>query len=242
VNDYITTYHSDEFPNFFNFINKAIKVPQTGKVHKKEPLTLDEYNLICNTLEEQKEWQKLCWIKFVYNSGCRKEEARQMLKEIANYDPIITIKSFKNKETGLDEEKRIVKYITHDVRCKGKGKTGNVRQLMFDEDTMKYIKLWIEERKDDDCPYLFVQKIEKTGVTRQLGEGSFNKWLNKISSMIGGKRLHPHLLRSSKATNAVIHEGKSIESVQSLLGHKSSNTTEIYVVRDKSEDADELFM
>ncbi len=69
----------------------------------------------------------------------------------------------------------------------------------------------------------------------------FNHWCTNIFSKMLGVRVHPHLLRSSRATHAVVEEGKDIKAVQKLLGHASTETTEIYVVRDDSEDLDDLF-
>ena len=45
-------YYEEEFPTFRNYINKQIKVPKTGCVHDKVPLTPDEYIMLCNELEK----------------------------------------------------------------------------------------------------------------------------------------------------------------------------------------------
>ena len=54
-------------------------------------------------------------------------------------------------------------------------------------------------------------------------------------------RRHPHLWRESAATQLVMEDGKNIESVRALLGHESSETTRIYVIRDEDEDLDDIF-
>lgn len=92
---------------------------------------------------------------------------------------------------------------------------------------------------DDECPYVFVSK-SKDGY-KQVSANTFNLWCDEFSKILGGRPVHPHLLRSSRATNAVIEEGKDIKAVQKLLGHESSQTTEIYVVRNDEDDLDELF-
>ena len=60
-------------------------------------------------------------------------------------------------------------------------------------------------------------------------------------SKIVGRRVHPHLLRSTRATHLVTIEGKDINTAKNLLGHNSSQTTEIYVVRDEQESLNDAF-
>ena len=103
---------------------------------------------------------------------------------------------------------------------------------------MKYLKKWLEVRGKDDNPYVFVSKY---GGIKQVSENTFNKWCHKYFEPIIGRRIHPHLFRESRATNIVVGEGKNIEVAQALLGHNSSETTQIYVIRDTSEDSDDAF-
>ena len=58
---------------------------------------------------------------------------------------------------------------------------------------------------------------------------------------IVGKPVHPHLLRSSRATLLTVEDGKDIKGIQNLLGRSSSSTTEIYIVHDTEESFDDLF-
>ena len=46
----------------------------------------------------------------------------------------------------------------------------------------------------------------------------------------------------SRATNLVCKHGRPIETAQKLLGHESSETTQIYVIREDLEDADDAFI
>ena len=38
-----------------------------------------------------------------------------------------------------------------------------------------------------------------------------------------------------------IDEGKSIDSIQALLGHNSPETTKVYIIKDTEDEADEIF-
>jgi len=237
---YIMLYYQDEYPMFRQFITKQIKVPSTGFVNKKEPLTPEEYNLLCIKLAELEEWQKVAYLKFSYSTGCRREEARQLLKEVVNYEPLLKEVVIKDEE-GNDLQVESRSYKTHDIRCKGKGLIGNVRKLQFSEDAMIAIKKWLEVRGQDSCEYMFISK--KGNVISQVSDSTFNLWCSILFSEIVGRRVHPHLFRESRATNLVVHEGMNIKVAQKLLGHKSSVTTENhYIIRKDADDSDEAFI
>lgn len=239
LNEYVMLYYQEEYPTFRNFITKQIKITKTGFVYKKEPLNPDEYEQLCNALEELEDWQKLAYVMFTYSTGCRREETKQLLKEVIDYEPIIKTVKVKDEE-GNEEEMEARFYRTHDIRCKGAGELGKVRKLQFSEEAMDAIKKWIEVRGEDDCPYVFVTKYG--GKIKQIHEGTFNDWCNKLFAKIVGRRVHPHLFRESRATNLVVHSGRDLEAARKLLGHNSSETTKIYVIREDTEDADDAFV
>lgn len=222
--NFIETYYEDEYPKFRNIV-KGVDAPQGGKIHKKEPLTPEEMETLRKKLAELEKWQQLAFLEVGYATGGRREEIRQLKKEIVNYPA---------NEKGF--------YSTHDVRCKGRGKQGKVRKLYFSEQAKQAISKWLEVRGEDDCEYIFVSKVHNGGGERQLiNETSFNYWCKEIFSKIVGRRVHPHLLRSTRATHLVTVEGKDINSAKNLLGHNSSQTTEIYVVRDEAESLNDCF-
>lgn len=188
-NKFIENFYEDEYPAFRNYVTAEMQIPKTGKVFKKEPLTPDEINHLCEVLAERQEWQKLAYVKFTYSTGCRREESRQLLKEVVDYEPkkkmvIIT------DEDGTEKEIESITYKTHDIRCKGRSRVGKIRKLQFGQDVMEYLKKWLEVRGSDDCPYMFVTK-NKAGTVKQVGEGTFNEWcINEFSGIVG-KRCTP---------------------------------------------------
>ena len=230
--DYIALYWADEYPQFRNIYSKAIKPVASAKKKEKIPLTMKELEKISKELTKKEDWQKLAYLWYTYVTGCRREESRQLLKEVINY-PKAQNKEGKNKKY----------YLTHPIRAKGEGKTGKVRRFKFDDRAMKAIRKWIEFRAtlvdEDNCDHVFVSK--KNGEFQQLSPNTFNAWCDYFSQILGGKHVHPHLLRSSRATNAVMEEGIDIKKVQQMLGHNSSETTEIYIVRDDEDDDDDLY-
>lgn len=234
LNNYIEVYYQDDFPTFRNFINKSIARPPKTAVHEKEPLTKEEFKHLIDVLEERKDYQKVAYLKFTFETGCRRAESRQLLREVVDYEPTI---KHKIDDGGVETEIRF--YVTHKIRCKGRGNAGKIRKFKFSEDTRRAIQRWIDSR-DDDCPYVFVSRYK--GEVVQVGETTFNNWCRDCFSKIVGRRCNPHQFRASRATQLAVEEGIDIKVVQQLLGHESSTTTEIYVVRDESEETDELFM
>lgn len=220
---YIEIYFLDDYPTFRNIYNKNIPSPPKAMKHEKKPLSPEEFEMLVKELEDRKEWQMLAYVWFTYVTGCRREEARQLLKEVVEY------KYIKDKNY----------YQTHNIRAKGRGKEGKVRKFAFDDRAMQAIKKWLEVRGQDDCPFVFVSK-SANGV-RQVADTTFNYWCTEIISKIIGRRVHPHLFRSTRATHIVTVEGKNIESAQALLGHESAETTKIYVVKESQDELDSLF-
>lgn len=229
---YIEVFYEDDYKDFRNIFTKS--VPNVIKSAKKEklPLTTKEINTLIKELEKRGEWQKLAYLQYTYVTGCRREESRQLLKEVVKYNKYIDKQGNEKKY-----------YLTHTIRAKGKGEEGKPRKFKIDDNAMEALKKWIEYRATlvdiDDCDYVFVSKT-KDGY-RQLSANTFNLWCEYFSKILGGRPVHPHLFRSSRATNIIVEDGGDIKAVQSLLGHASSQTTEIYVVRDESDLDDDLF-
>lgn len=223
--NYLELFYEQEFPLLRNIYSKAIKPPAHASVREKIPLTLEEIDLLVDELTKKKEWQHLAYLLVSYETGARREEVRQLRKEIATYE--------KPKDKNF--------YITHPVRGKGGGAQGKVIRLYFGDKAMDVIKKWLEVRGNDECPFLFVVKTADNNAS-QVSASTFNYWCtNTFSPILGGKAIHPHLLRSSRATNLVVEEGKDINAIKQLLNHESAETSEIYVVRDDTEDLDDIF-
>ena len=240
--NYVMMMYEEEYPTFRSFVTPEMKVVKTGYVHEKNPLTPDEYIMLCEELEKMEEWQKLAYLVFSYSTGCRRAEAKQLLKEVVAYEP----KEKKIKiidEDGNEKEVISKSYQTNIIRCKGASIVGKPRRLKFGEDAMYWLKKWLEVRGDDDCPYMFVTK-QKNGCVHQVRDETFNDWCSGLFSKIVGRRFHPHLIRESRATNIVVYEHKSAEVAQKLLGHNDVSTTKNHYIikKDEDDESDEAFI
>jgi integrase len=239
INNYIEIYYQDEYPVFHNFINKSIKRPPKAFVNEKAPLTKEEFSHLIDELTKMEEWQKIAYLKFTLSSACRRAESRQLMKNFIDTKPVCKKKNIVGSD-GKQVEAAIVYYQTPNIRCKGRGALGKVRKLACDQEAMDALKKWIEVRGDDDCPYMFVTKYKK--VVRQVSETTFDLWFKDCFEKIIGRRAYPHMIRSSRATQAVVEDGETMESVKGLLGHSDISITQNYVIRDETESVDELFI
>lgn len=240
--NYIMEYYEEEYPTFRPFVTSSMKVVKTGYVHEKQPLTPDELEDLYKKLEELGKWQILAYVKFSYSSAARRGETRQILKEVAEYEPIEREITYID-EDGTEQKGVSRSYLTHIVRAKGRSVEGKRRKLKFDQDAMDAIKKWLEVRGEDDCPYLFVTK-GKDGKYHQIGVATFNEWCSGLITQLVGRRCFSHIWRESRATNLVVYEHKSPKVAQKLLGHESVETTETsYIIRDDScDESDEAFL
>jgi len=223
---YMEVYYGEEYETFRNIYSKSIPNPQKQNINEKIPLTLEEYNLLLETLITQEEWQMVAYLQFSYYSSGRRAEVLQITKDIMNIPA----------EQGNDG----TFYTINNIRGKGRGKEGKPIKLRFTQEARDAIEKWLEVRGDDDCPYIFVHK-RKNGKTSQLKVETFNNWCSTKFTEIVGRRTYPHLFRSTRATHLKVNYGKSIESIKNLLNHNSSETTQIYIVDPKQDSVDDLF-
>ena len=164
LNGYIILYYEEEFPTFRNFITKQIKINKTGFVYKKEPLTPDEYRMLCDELEKQKEWQKLAYVKFTYSAGCRREESKQLLKEVANYEPNIKMVKVKDDEGNLIP--LLADTSTGDLIVEDESFSGFSFRITMIDDKLAYVvkiegKEWVFTNQFEDGTYYYLNQYNR---------------------------------------------------------------------------------
>lgn len=219
---FVELYYDDEFPLFRNIFSKKIPALSSTLRHEKQPLTQEELDHLVAQLEKDKEWQMLAYLKFSFETGARRGEVRQLKKEIIDYNCI------KGKNY----------YVSHEVRGKGRGREGKKARCVFSDYAMEAVKKWIQVRGEDDCEYVFIRKHDNS--VTQVSLETFNYWCKTYFSDIVGRRVYPHLIRSSRAT-ILDEKGVPIGSIQKLLSHENPDTTSIYIVKNDSELLDSVF-
>jgi site-specific recombinase XerD len=110
------------------------------------------------------------------------------------------------------------------------GKGGKIRVVFLSEQAKYWLKKYIDYRKDMN-PYLFISHDKRTGKDNEdepLTTRSIQRIVQKYARVAGiTKTVTPHTLRHSYATD-LLQNGADIRSVQTMLGHSSITTTQIY--------------
>jgi site-specific recombinase XerD len=115
-----------------------------------------------------------------------------------------------------------------------KGKGGKVRVVFLDHESKESIRKYLDLRHDKS-EYLFISyghsNAEDGKVIAEdapITPRSVQRMILKYAALAGiTKHVTPHVLRHSFATDLLMN-GADIRSVQTLLGHSSITTTQIY--------------
>jgi site-specific recombinase XerD len=113
-----------------------------------------------------------------------------------------------------------------------RGKGDKPRIVFISDQARNYLKKYLEARIDMS-PYLFVRHDkaairQKNKEDQPLTPRSIERLVQKYSRLAGiTKKVTPHTIRHSFATD-LLSNGADIRSVQTMLGHSSIMTTQIY--------------
>lgn len=137
---------------------------------------------------------------------------------------------------------------TREFAVRGKG--GKVRVVFLSKNAAKSISEYLKARHDTDGA-LFIGHDKAAKARDEDGKDaslnitprSIQRLIKKYAKMAGiMKKITPHVLRHSFATDLLMN-GADIRSVQSMLGHSSITTTQIYthVTNKQLKDVHDAF-
>ncbi len=129
-----------------------------------------------------------------------------------------------------------------------RGKGEKVRVVFLSDDAKKWVKTYLDKRKDmDDALFIQILGSKKDGGAKnpKLAQGKRDSMrltprsverIVKFYAIKAGisKKVTPHVIRHSFATD-LLRNGADLRSVQMLLGHANIGTTQIYTHVTDSE-------
>jgi site-specific recombinase XerD len=111
-----------------------------------------------------------------------------------------------------------------------RGKGSKLRVVFLSDSAKKALAAYLDKR-GDVAPYMFVRAdraIERGSADEPLTPRSVQRLVAHYARAAGiTKKITPHTMRHSYATD-LLRNGADIRSVQSMLGHSSITTTQIY--------------
>lgn len=215
-----------EYKSFRNFTRGTTKIPK-NQVYDKIPVSAEEYELMMEVLTEKEDYMGMAYLATLYHVGGRRGGIMQFKTEILDYD----------YET--DKEGNKLNYVfSHYVREKGFGEDGAPKKYMINEEALKYIALWIENRGYDHEYIFTVGKAEP----RQISLGWGDEFCSNVLSPIVCRRITPHIFKASIVTRK-LEEGHDLKVVSKYIAQHAGTevTSKFYDLRSDEDDRDALF-
>lgn len=135
-----------------------------------------------------------------------------------------------------------INFDKREIKVLGKG--NKERIVLFSDDTLNKIKEYLRCRditieENNNIYYFNVPLFMNKSNTKRLKSSGIQNMLKKLRMPSGIFRLHPHLLRSTAATN-LVKDGVSIDIVAKYLGHSGLNVIQRYVINSQEHINNEL--
>jgi site-specific recombinase XerD len=198
---------------------------------KKDIKTLASEKVELGKSEEREvEFLELEEVKRLVSSACGNEISD--LRDKAILKLLFSTGLRVSELSGLNRDSINLK--TGEFSIRGKG--GKIRLVFVSDEAKSAILKYLEKRKDIDLalfaniknPSQKNKDDKKTDSLLRLTPRSIQRIVKKYSIKAGiVKKVTPHTLRHSFATDLLVN-GADIRSVQSMLGHSSITTTQIY--------------
>lgn len=168
------------------------------------------------------------------------------IKKLINYpssDDIISLRDKSIMEvlfsTGIrvselvDLNKESINLKTNEFPVKGKGR--KIRIVFLSQEANNALKNYLAKRIDKSEALFVNHPIKKQNESyKRLTQRTIQRIIKKYAMLAGiNKKVTPHIFRHSFGTD-LLRSGADIRSVQTLMGHSSITTTQLYThVTDK---------
>lgn len=210
----------EHFRNFMQGLPPVVK----NQTYEKKKITKDEYDEMMLALKTDENYLGMAWLAVAFNIGARRSEIVQFKTSLLS-----------EEWTGEGEGKFILSNI---VRGKGRGEAGKPLEYMFNEEAVHYVNQWLEHRPYEN-EYIFTVGNEKDH--RQMSSSWADYFCEHTLSHILGRRVNPHIFKASCITY-LLEQGRDMKLVSKYIAHHESvETTQIYDLRDFSEERMNIF-
>jgi integrase len=224
--NYIENVVADDDKNYKTFRNFTRGLPAITKnqVFNKVKISKEDFDLMMQVLLDDKNYLGAAWVAFAFNVGARRAEIPQFKTEIVNYP--------------FSEGQNYI--MSHIVRLKGRGEDGKLEPYMVNEEAIKYINLWLEKRGYEH-EHIFTAKYQ--GTINAVSDSWANEFCKVTLSNILGRRINPHIFKSSCITYLLEVKKIPIELVSKFVAHHENIATTIahYDLRDFAEEKNKIF-
>lgn len=200
-------YVQNEEPSFAWQCEIVMNIPFT-KVEKHAPVYMNEDSVSCmlHSIDSKTKegLRHLAILSLLYDSGCRVQELIEL----------------KVKDVQFEKGQRI--YVH--------GKGNKYREIPITPTTERILKNYLKAFPYHADEQLFTNRkgeaLTRQGIRyilQKYAAGTDDPHVNSAS-----RKVHPHLLRHSKATH-LVNAGINIFNVRDFLGHSSVVTTQVYL-------------
>lgn len=227
INDYVNyrDYLLNERNNTQNTVNVRFRAVSSFLVYLNSELNINVSNYACSVAKRLKPQPKK-------GTSLTSDEAIRLLNECKNPREYAMIMVLLNNGLRISE---LINLEYEDYNMEDQTITivrkGGLRKTMPISDEVNYaIKVYLKYRKNTACTKLFV-----SNGGNKMSTNSIDRTIKKLKNKANIEtNISAHSLRRTLATD--LHKsGYDIKEIKDVLGHKSINTTAIYI-KDEDEN------
>lgn len=216
LSNYIESVLDDEFPNFRNIIPK-VENPVNQPVREKTVWEDSELEELLNTLVQQEDFEKACYLALAMYSGRRKSELCRFKVSDFSDDNLVCDGAL---------------WKSTPIKTKGRGGGKYIPCYTLAKKFRPYLEVWLEYRKQHriESEWLFPNKNNPDECVKIT---TINSWANTFSRL-AGKPAYIHSLRHY-FTTSLAKAGIPDSVIQSIVSWESSDMVRLYTDIDVDE-------
>lgn len=191
---------------------------------KENYLSKDELIVFLNALDSLDNMKQATFLRLLAMSGCRMGELLGLQWE----NVFLNEGYIKIKQTLARGTERRLYLETPKTKS-------SIREIPLDEKTIKALKIWKAQQKQDLLALGFNALFSEQLVFSKMSTNGFiqlstpRKWLNNVLDQLDIKRITLHGLRHTHAT-MLLESGRTLKDVSTRLGHSSIEiTSDLYI-------------